>query len=237
LASLATLSCSETSCSVLINLCRQGLPTARCPYQKRHSDSGTSVIPGVALMGVGVDEILTGVYNVSNPNVQSMSVLGYGFYSGAQGLGASDGTAQMMSILGPMAVTLGLGAWGGMASGAAGATRRFFWDPRDFRVISREYWAINGPANGRSLHHWLFPQRARWIPLGLRNAGFNLLEMPAWPTIRGFNLNTWMGFAPRWGWGPMLGANSLEWSIRLAIPGSILGGGYLGYLLGQWLGN
>jgi len=198
---------------------------------------GTSVIPGVALMGVGVDEILTGVYNVSNPGVQQMSVLGYGFYSGAQGLGASDGTAQMMSILGPMAVTLGLGAWGGMASGAAGATRRFFWDPRDFRVISREYWAINGPANGRSLHHWLFPQRARWIPLGLRNAGFNLLEMPAWPTIRGFNLNTWMGFAPRWGWGPMLGANSLEWSIRLAIPGSILGGGYLGYLLGQWLGN
>ncbi len=196
---------------------------------------GTSVIPGVALMGVGVDEILTGVYNVSNPNVQSMSVLGYGFYSGAQALGASDGTAQMMSVLGPMAVTLGLGAWGGMANGAG--TLKFFWDPRDFRKISREYWAIFGPANGRSLHHWLFPQRARWAPLGLRNAGFNLLEMPGWPTIRGFNLNTWMGFAPRWGWGPMFGAYSLEWSIRLAIPGSILGGGYLGYLLGQWFGN
>jgi hypothetical protein len=37
-----------------------------------------------------------------------------------------------------------------------------------------------------ALHHLWFQNQSRWVPEGLRNAGFNLLEIPS-------SLNTWMG--------------------------------------------
>jgi RHS repeat-associated protein len=120
------------------------------------------------------------------------------------------------------------------ASNAVDKVGKFFYDARPYRVVSREYWAENGPAAGRSLHHWLFPQRATWVPEGLRNAGFNLLELPANPTIKGFNLNSWMGFAPSWTNYPahQVGAWLLENGIRVGIPSALAGsaalGGYLG---------
>lgn len=64
--------------------------------------------------------------------------------------------------------------------------RNLFWNPNAFRNVSRQYWRLSGGANGSALHHPWFQNQSRWIPQGLRNAGFNLLEIPG-------SLNTWMG--------------------------------------------
>ncbi len=117
-----------------------------------------------------------------------------------------------------------------------GDARRFFYDNRKFSAISRAYWTPRGPANGRSLHHWLIPQRATWVPQGVRNAGFNLIELPAFrgvfhPTLP---LNQWMGFARNWRGTHRLKAVVVENTMRTAIPGSIAGGGYLGWKVGDY---
>jgi RHS repeat-associated protein len=98
--------------------------------------------------------------------------------------------------------------------------RQFFWNSRRFQAVSRAYWRANGPANGRSLHHWLLPQRWNFIPQGLRNAGFNLLELPK--VLPGnLGLNQWMGFAVRWGGYRAVLAYTVENGIRILIPLSI----------------
>jgi hypothetical protein len=51
---------------------------------------------------------------------------------------------------------------------------RFFYDPRNFPTISRQYWLRQGGAHGRDLHHWLFRRSATWPSQGFRNAGFGL---------------------------------------------------------------
>jgi hypothetical protein len=113
-----------------------------------------------------------------------------------------------------------------------GAFRRFFYDARDFKqAISREYWETRRPANGRSLHHWLFPQRATWIPEGIRNAGFNLLELPAYRGVfhRSLALNQWMGLAPNWRGLRSAAAIATENGIRVTLPvagGMVMYGGY-----------
>lgn len=117
------------------------------------------------------------------------------------------------------------------------ALGRFFYDSRSFDAISDEWWAVRGPADGRALHHWLIPQRTTWVPAGIRNAGFNLVELPG---LRGvfhptLDLNTWMGFAPRWGGVQAYQAGTVEWGIRLAIPGAVAGGAYAGWQVGSEL--
>ena len=120
------------------------------------------------------------------------------------------------------------GAW---AFGLHGIGR-FFFNPRAFSTISRQYWARYGPAAGRSLHHWLIPQRWTWIPQGIRNAGFNLLRLPK--VLPGsLGLNQWLGFAIRWGGYRRVVAFLVENGIRILIPASIFGGAYSG----AWLGN
>ena len=109
---------------------------------------------------------------------------------------------------------------------------RFFWNNRAFRSISRAYWRKYGPASGRSLHHWLFPQRARYIPQGLRNAGFNLLEMPK--ILPGnLSLNSFMGFAVRWGGYRYVLAGFTEQGIRFVVLLSAYYSGKAGYEVGE----
>jgi hypothetical protein len=84
---------------------------------------GGAVIPGVGLMAVGVDQILTGASNLINPGQPSMSVFQYGGYQAALGLGASDGTAQIVGAITPAALSLFFGGWGGLASGTSQAGR------------------------------------------------------------------------------------------------------------------
>ncbi len=133
---------------------------------------------------------------------------------------------------GARAVTNALSAEGGKK--AATRVGRFFYDNRAFKKISREYWKRRGPANGRSLHHWLAPQRATWMPQGLRNGGWNLLTLPK--VLPGnLGLNQWMGFAARWGGTRALIAQGIENGIRLAIPASLGGAGYGGYKLGTFI--
>lgn len=115
--------------------------------------------------------------------------------------------------------------------------RRFFYDPRPFRgEISKAYW-VGRASNGRELHHWLFPQRANWIPVGFRNAGFNLIELPPFTGVfhRSLSLNKWMGFAQNWGPIPKFKAIAVENLIRVAIPGNFVLSGMGGYELGRWL--
>jgi len=59
---------------------------------------------------------------------------------------------------------------------------------------------------GQSLHHWLIPQRARWVPQSTRNAGFNYLPLSA-------NFNSWMN-------GSTAARNVVEWGFK-ATAGSL----------------
>jgi hypothetical protein len=120
------------------------------------------------------------------------------------------------------------------AASLATRARRIFWDPRKFKKISDVYWE-GEEAAGRSLHHWLFPQRARWVPEGLRNAGFNLIELPGTPVYGRLALNQWMGFARNWGPTQRFLAGTAENAIRVGVPGSIGVGGYGGYRVGDAL--
>ena len=79
--------------------------------------------------------------------------------------------------------------------------KNLFWDDRSFSSVSKQYWGISGGANGNSLQHLFFQNASKWVPRGLRNAGFNLVEIP-------LDLNRWAG-----------GRFWREWLIR----GSILG--------------
>jgi hypothetical protein len=119
---------------------------------------------------------------------------------------------------------------------------RFFWDNREWRIISREYWDPvlgRGPANGRSLDHWLFARTPNTrsligrltakVPAGLRNAGFNLVELPPFVETSFGGLNQWMGMS-RSPW-----AKVARVGVTLAIPSSLVVGGYVGTKLGEWL--
>jgi RHS repeat-associated protein len=121
-----------------------------------------------------------------------------------------------------------------VAEGGGNSFTRFFYDPRRFSQVSAEYWAARGAANGRSLHHTFFPQRMTQIPEGIRNAGFNLLEVPA---MRGvfhprLDLNRWMGFARNWGPQARFQAGLMENAIRYGVPAAGAGTGYLSYKAG-----
>jgi hypothetical protein len=62
-----------------------------------------------------VDQILTGASNLINPGQPSMSVFQYGGYQAALGLGASDGTAQIVGAFTPAVLSLGFLGWGTLA--------------------------------------------------------------------------------------------------------------------------
>jgi RHS repeat-associated protein len=111
-------------------------------------------------------------------------------------------------------------------------TRRFFYDNRAHSTISRQFWRSAGGANGRSLHHWMLPQRAKWLPQGIRNAGWNRFVVGSQPRIKGLNLNSYMGFAPRWGGSHAALARTLDCGLRVGIPSSLTAAGIWGYLQG-----
>jgi hypothetical protein len=119
-------------------------------------------------------------------------------------------------------------------SGLFTRARRFFYDNRNFRrEISPEYWSARGGANGHSLHHWLFPQRAG-IPQGIQNAGFNLINLPPMRGVfhRSLDVNTWMGWARNWGPQHAARAAWVENGIRVGIPALGTGTAYVGYEVG-----
>jgi hypothetical protein len=127
---------------------------------------------------------------------------------------------------------------------------RFFYDPRSWSAISREYWERRRPADGRSLHHWLLrktpgkvPDNAgvirrllAGVPQGVRNAGWNRLEMGPmhWlhhhPTL---GLNEYMGLAPNWRGvaraADRARAGVYENVIRVGVPTVAGAGGYAAF--------
>ena len=156
--------------------------------------------------------------------------------SGSEYFGSTAASAALFAIPGLGKATFGRGP-GGPRVSTTTRIRRFFWDPRAWRPISREYWhpiTGNGPAAGRSLHHWLIPQSWTWVPRAIRNAGFNLLEMPRVVSFPG-GLNSWMGFARQWGGWRGVAAAAMENTIRAAVPGSLAGGAYAGYEIRSYL--
>jgi hypothetical protein len=95
-----------------------GLATVIGGFVTLVGSGGGAVLPAVGLWTVGVDQILTGWYNIGSP-VQAMSVFEYGGYSLAQGAGASQGASQVIGVLTPIALTLGFATWGQMARRAS----------------------------------------------------------------------------------------------------------------------
>jgi hypothetical protein len=71
---------------------------------------GLGIVPGAGLMAVGLDQIITGVQNIRYG--RAPSVLEYGGYSAARGLGFSEGTSQTVGAFAPAALSLGLNLWG-----------------------------------------------------------------------------------------------------------------------------
>jgi len=83
---------------------------------------GGAVVPGLGLIVVGVDQIAAGINNAQNPGSPSMSVLEYGGYSLAKGLGASENTAQTVGAYTPAALSLVFNVWGGLTACFAAGT-------------------------------------------------------------------------------------------------------------------
>lgn len=145
--------------------------------------------------------------------------------AGAYGFGQAAGTAVAAGMGGAGALKAAGSQLGKMGlKEIAKKAPRFFYDPRNFKTISREYWEARGGAGGKSLHHWLFSQKSK-IPAGFRNAGFNLLELPAMRGVfhHSLGLNQWMGFAARWGGRHRLQALAMVNTIRLGIPATAVG--------------
>lgn len=82
-------------------------------------------------------------------------------------------------------------------------------------------------------------QRAHSVPQGLRNAGFNLIDLPAARGVfhRTLGLNQWMGFARNWGSQQAMRAAVIENAVRVGIPTSAAASGGMGYLIGSELND
>jgi hypothetical protein len=78
----------------------------------------------------------------------------------------------------------------------------------------------------------LIPQRWTWVPQGIRNAGFNLLELPK--ILQGpLSLNSWLGFAVRWGGYRAVLAGFIENGIRIVVPVACYGAWEAGTTIGD----
>ncbi len=116
---------------------------------------------------------------------------------------------------------------------------RFFWDPRTWDTITRGYWRVHNATGGRTLHHWLIPKRWDSFPEGLRNAGFNLLNMPGFRFLslnvqQLGGLNQWMGFAVRWqGYRAVVAVIAERVLIPIAVIGTAAGSAYIGNEIGE----
>lgn len=108
----------------------------------------------------------------------------------------------------------------------------FFVGPEDFDKLQKAYWKARGGAKGGSLHHWLFSQSSPLVPARIRNAGFNLLEIPGWARGGRLGFNEWMGFAQKWG-GTRAGlAADAEELVRIGVVGAGVVSGWGGYKIG-----
>lgn len=93
--------------------------------------------------------------------------------------------------------------------------RRLAYDNRAWNTVRRA-WSGRPPtlqSTGRSLHHWLFPQRSG-VPQGIMNAGFNYF-----PVSAGFN--SWMN-------GSTVTRTAVEYGVKGVVGGiygGLLGGG------------
>jgi RHS repeat-associated protein len=95
--------------------------------------------------------------------------------------------------------------------------KQIFWNPKSFESVSKQYWRVSRGADGKALHHLLFQNQSKWIPQGLRNAGFNLLEIPG-------PLNTWMG-----------GQLGRELAFRGTVLSVLAGTGIASFKSADWL--
>gem|GEM_PF-3678697 len=79
------------------------------------------------------------------------------------------------------------GPWRASSNASKLGLKKFFWNDISWNRTSSLIW--EGKAAGNSMQHLLFQNSWKWVPRGLRNAGFNLLEIP-------LNLNRLLGGIP-----------------------------------------
>lgn len=79
------------------------------------------------------------------------------------------------------------GETGRLLTGRAQYTLKdLVWNPKVFEKVSKQYWRGTANKLGMQLQHLWAMHSTKWVPLGLRNSGLNLLEVPA-------RFNHWMG--------------------------------------------
>jgi hypothetical protein len=77
------------------------------------ASGGFGIIAGVGLIGIGIDQVIAGAYNLSS-TTHGPSVLEYTSERAAVGLGASQGTAQVIGGLTPAVLSIGVTAVDGI---------------------------------------------------------------------------------------------------------------------------
>lgn len=183
-----------------------------------------AVIIGATLAGAGAATVSTAATNVSLGRNWNQDIVQNTLIGGSVGLVIGTGGALLQyGVSGTLAslkdaatlITKPIGNQWQMAG------EKFFWNP--VKSFS-SYWRYSGGAgriagqiNGNSLQHLFFQSASKWIPIGLRNAGFNLLELP-------FAINHWAG-----------GIFWREMAIRLGVLQLGAYAAYSGWQLGEML--
>jgi hypothetical protein len=118
---------------------------------------GFGILPGVGLMAVGIDQIITGVSNWGS-EIQAPSVFEYLGYTGAKGLGVSEEMSKLIGDLTPAALSLAFSAWGALskacfAAGTPLLTPEGSKRIEEFRVgdlvLARDENQVDGPVEAK----------------------------------------------------------------------------------------
>jgi hypothetical protein len=158
---------------------------------------GAGVVPGVGLIALGLDQIITGLANWGD-GTKTPSVFEYGGQQAALAAGASPDNAQFIGSLTPAILSLGFGGWGSLARAGrglppaeAGLLNRGAQLQARYGDIFGEYMHFRnqGFTPGQSFyltqryvgmgHHFPIPQRwagSLGIPDWLRDSPFNVLS-------------------------------------------------------------
>jgi RHS repeat-associated protein len=101
-------------------------------------------------------------------------------------IGIKGGAALLASQFGQGVKLMVMGEWRAfgetfrlLTGKAHYGVKELFYNADEFAAVSKQYWQGTATEVGAQLQHLWVMNSTRWVPQGIRNAGFNLLEIPA----------------------------------------------------------